>query len=185
MEIISKGFRIGLRTLGPDDADDLAKNASDYEVAYSVARTGEFPFPYTKEYALYFIASALEKQHKGNEFHFGIRLDSMTIGACALMNVNSPEAGQCEAGYWIGRKYWGSGYASEALKLLLGFGFASLGMSKICARTFRSNERSVNLLHSLGFSDDGAASSSDEITLSIARNRYDAIALEITGDEAP
>jgi 8-oxo-dGTP diphosphatase len=187
MEITSRGFRISLRTLSLDDAEDLAKNASDYEIAYSVARFGEFPFPYTKEFALHFIASALEKQREGNEFHFGIRLGTMTIGACALMNVDRSREGQSEVGYWIGKRYWGSGYAGEALRLLIGFGFGNLKLGKISARTFKSNERSVNLLHSLGFSEErDDATTPEEIIFSVAKGCYnDAIALEIGGDKAP
>lgn len=187
MEIIAKGFRISLRTLGTDDADELAKNANNHEIAYSVARLGEFPFPYTKEHALYFIASALEKQRKGKEFHFGIRLNGRTIGACALMKVDEIR-GQGEVGYWIGKRYWGSGYAREALRLLIGFGFEMLALDSVRASTFWFNKRSINLLGSLGFSEDltVATPGENESAYLLHKSSYTgAIALGIKGRANP
>ena len=88
MRIRCEGFRVHLKTPGAEDADDIARNANDYEITRNVARLGEFPYPYTFEDALSFIASALEKQDAGQEFHFGIALDSETIGACAIMDMD-------------------------------------------------------------------------------------------------
>ena len=182
MELRAGGFRISLMTLRAEDASDLAGHASDPEITRNVARFGEFPYPYTTENALSFINSLRERQSAGSELHFGITLKGRTIGACALLKIDGQKHG-AEIGYWIGRKYWGMGYAKEALMLLLGFGFSKLGLNTVSARTFRFNERSIKLLKSTGFSEEAPAPGErhdDELEYRIHKKDY----LNPTGFEA-
>jgi 8-oxo-dGTP diphosphatase len=185
MEIRARNFRICLKTICIEDAAGIADNANDPEITRNVARFGEFPFPYTEEHALSFISSLREKQADGTESHFSIRLDNEVIGACALMNIDR-KTKRAELGYWLGRRYWGMGYAKEALTLLLGFGFGRLDVGKIAAHTFKSNERSIRLLNSMGFSKDGPALGGmrdDELEYVIDKRDYSSPAgLEIIGE---
>ena len=183
MEIRASNFSVSLSSLGMADAAGIAANANDYEITRNVARMGDFPFPYTMENALSFIAGALEMQAAGREFHFAIRLDGETIGACAFVSMDR-DGREGEIGYWIGRRYWGMGHAKEALMLLMGFGFGRLELNSIRARAFRSNERSIKLLSSLGFSESGGeGAKGDEASYSILKNDYvDTVGLEITGE---
>ena len=74
----------------------------------------------------------------------------------------------------------GMGYAKEALRLLLGFGFGRLKLDRMYARTFKTNERSISLLGSLGFSKSPDFASEDEFEYSIFKNDYvDKVVLEI------
>lgn len=50
---------------------------------------------------------------------------------------------------------WGKGYAQEALREVLGYGFRSLGLKTIVAITDVPNEASDRLLNRLGFSARG------------------------------
>ena len=185
MEIRARNFRVLLKTMGIEDAAGIADNANDPEITRNVARFGEFPFPYTEEHALSFISSLREKQANGTESHFSITLDNKIIGACALMGIDSKTT-RAELGYWLGRRYWGMGYAKEALTLLLGFGFGRLDLSGIAARTFKSNERSIRLLNSIGFSKDAparGAARDDELEYVIDKRDYsDPAGLEAVGE---
>ena len=60
-----------------------------------------------------------------------------------------------EAGYWLGKKYWGQGIAKEALQLILGFGFRRLKLMRIYARARPANFRSERLLNKTGFKREG------------------------------
>nr|WP_085830127.1 GNAT family N-acetyltransferase [Collinsella vaginalis] len=51
-----------------------------------------------------------------------------------------------EAGYWIGKPYWGLGLASEALSALIESGPTKLGVTKIWATHATDNERSHRVM---------------------------------------
>lgn len=54
-------------------------------------------------------------------------------------------------GYWIGRQYWGRGYATEAVSLMLRYGFEWLGLNKVWARVYEYNKASIRVLEKNGF----------------------------------
>lgn len=55
-----------------------------------------------------------------------------------------------EIGWRLAKNYWGMGYAQEAAKAALGFGFDNLGLDKIYAFTSVQNYHSENLMKRLG-----------------------------------
>lgn len=52
------------------------------------------------------------------------------IGSVSLQNWNRQE-GQAVLGYMLNPLWWGRGYATEALGLLLAYGFRELGLRKV------------------------------------------------------
>ena len=56
-----------------------------------------------------------------------------------------------ELGYWIGKPFWGCGYATEAARAVVERGFGDLGLSAIHAACFDGNHRSQRVLDKLGF----------------------------------
>ncbi len=50
----------------------------------------------------------------------------------------------------IHERYWGNGFAREALQAVLDYGFAGLGFSVVCAFTRPANERARLLLDKIG-----------------------------------
>ena len=58
---------------------------------------------------------------------------------------------ELELGYWIGRPYWGHGYATEAACALIKRGFDELELSCIRAAYYDGNDRSSRVLEKLGF----------------------------------
>ena len=56
----------------------------------------------------------------------------------------------------IGNKdYWGKGYASEALKLLLDYAFNERGLNRIVADILESNEQSIRMHEKTGYKKEG------------------------------
>ena len=51
-------------------------------------------------------------------------------------------------------EYWGQGFAFEAAKALLVWGWGTLDVDSIIAVTQSANERSLRLLERLGFASD-------------------------------
>lgn len=82
----------------------------------------------------------------------------LLLGCIELMlypasdKAQSPD--ECELGFWLGRPYWGRGYATEAAELLIRRAFEDLGMHKILAGYFEGNLRSSRVQERLGFRYD-------------------------------
>lgn len=71
-----------------------------------------------------------------------IVMDDRVIGSIVSFVMN----GQCEVGYWLGREYWGHGYATQALRA-----FLPLLPRPLFAYVFRQNRRSTRVLEKCGF----------------------------------
>jgi len=76
------------------------------------------------------------------------RAEPGLIGWCGLTHL--PETGQDEVAYLFGRAYWGRGYASEAARASLEFGFAQRDLKQIIGLTHPENVASQNVLKKLG-----------------------------------
>ena len=74
--------------------------------------------------------------------------DGATLGWCGLKYL--PESGETDIGYRFFKKYWGQGYATEAAKACLEFGFNKLGLEAIVARAMHANLASINVMKKLG-----------------------------------
>src|SRR4051812_43684644 len=61
-----------------------------------------------------------------------------------------------EVGYRLAREHWGTGYAAEAARASLRFGFAELGLDEIVAWTAVGNTPSRRVLEKLGMTRDPA-----------------------------
>jgi RimJ/RimL family protein N-acetyltransferase len=55
-----------------------------------------------------------------------------------------------EVGWRLGFEHWGRGYATEAARLALGFGFRSLAFSEVVSFTSATNQRSRAVMERLG-----------------------------------
>jgi RimJ/RimL family protein N-acetyltransferase len=61
-----------------------------------------------------------------------------------------------EAGIFIGNKaHWGKGFGSEAMKLLLQFGFNRLNLNRIYLHVFETNPRAIRSYEKVGFKHEG------------------------------
>ncbi|MEU3840529.1 GNAT family N-acetyltransferase [Streptomyces sp. NPDC028635] len=61
-----------------------------------------------------------------------------------------------EAGWRLARPAWGHGYATEAARAVLDFGFTRLGLQEILAVTAAGNVRSQAVMRRLGMTHDPA-----------------------------
>jgi RimJ/RimL family protein N-acetyltransferase len=58
-------------------------------------------------------------------------------------------------GYWIGREFWGRGYASEAAAALVAHAFGPLGLQRVQAHRFARNPASGRVLEKAGLHLEG------------------------------
>ena len=138
--------RLLLRRPELDDANSIGLLAGDYDVA---SMTGTIPHPYTAEMAETWINGL----HAGDEgTAFAIDLDGDLIGCVGYRAHGGDHA---EMGYWIGKPFWGRGYATEAAAALILHAFATEGFDYITAGHFKENPASARVIAKLGFTPAG------------------------------
>ncbi len=71
------------------------------------------------------------------------------VGFCGIVHPNQQK--EPEVKYAFVRKYWGLGFATEAVSGLLEYGFNELQLSEIFSTTFEANTLSNNVLRKNGF----------------------------------
>jgi RimJ/RimL family protein N-acetyltransferase len=147
--------RLRLRAFAAADADPMTSLAGDRAVA---ATTLSIPHPYTRGDAERWIASHLEAWVEGAGLSLAItRIDDETlVGAISLMLDGNHR--RAELGYWIGQPFWGRGYATEAARAMLDFGFGSMGLNRIFAHHMRDNPASGRVLGKIGMTREGVLS---------------------------
>lgn len=112
--------------------------------------TTNLPHPYLDGMAESWIAS------HGANFNAGLgitlavsRTDDGAVVGCVGLIVTPPHH-RAELGYWIGVPFWHNGFATEAAKALVDYGFNALGIHKIAARHFAINPQSGRIMQKLG-----------------------------------
>jgi ribosomal-protein-alanine N-acetyltransferase len=87
------------------------------------------------------------------------RDDGGLIGFVGIQTVGSeyPFAPATEIGWRLARDAWGHGYASEAARAALRFGFSDAGLAEIVSFTTIANERSRAVMERIGMTRDPAA----------------------------
>lgn len=78
------------------------------------------------------------------------------VGAISLMGAQASDlvggAGEYEAGYWVGRPFWGRGYCPEALRALIARARDELGARTIWAGYYTGNGKSRRVMEKCGMS---------------------------------
>jgi RimJ/RimL family protein N-acetyltransferase len=144
--------RLTLRTSALSDIPALLPLKGAREVA---ATTLRIPHPYTESDARDFIARTQEGLLSGSALLLAIVLrerDMLCGGVGLRIEADHRRA---ELGYWIGVPYWGNGYATEAAKAVLKYGFGTLELHRIFASHFADNPASARVLQKIGMRHEG------------------------------
>jgi RimJ/RimL family protein N-acetyltransferase len=129
------------------DAAELQRLAGAREIADT---TLSIPHPYELSHAVAWIEQQQKDAAQGRAYSFAVRLTSRTlIGSVGLRDVDR-EGRQAELGFWIGREWWGNGYAREAAAEVIRFGFESLALNRIFAHHMLRNAASGRVLQAVG-----------------------------------
>jgi 8-oxo-dGTP diphosphatase len=136
---------------------ELAELINDHSV---VKWLSNVPFPYTFLHAEEFIARSKVKKLKGEAFNFMIFRNKYLIGGIGFSEFKD---NSCELGYWLGTKYWGQGFATEAVKGFLREASNELDINEIFAAYKTGNEASKNVLIKCGFEYYGEKMEFDSI----------------------
>jgi [ribosomal protein S5]-alanine N-acetyltransferase len=144
--------RLILRPFVPSDAAELRRLAGAPEVA---ATTLRIPHPYPRDYAERWIGGQGEFFETGAGVIFAIvrRRDAALVG-CVSLECDADNR-SAELGYWIGVPYWNRGYATEAARMTVAFGFAYFGLHAVKSSHFGSNPASGRVMEKIGMRLEG------------------------------
>ncbi len=90
----------------------------------------------------------IQERAEGVSWVFAIVDAGDLVGVIGLHGVDAHRAE--ELGYWIGRPYWGKGYASFAVKNVLEFAFGGLRLDEVQSCVLESNTASRRVLEKSG-----------------------------------
>jgi len=82
-----------------------------------------------------------------------LRTNHQVIGTCGI-RMATGHAQQAELGYELHPDYWGQGYATEAARSLLAFGFQTLSLQRVWAQCVAENTASIRVLERLGMGQE-------------------------------
>lgn len=145
--------RLTLRVYALSDIPALVPLIGAGEVA---ATTLRIPHPYSESYARDFIAKAQEDLASGSCLRLAIVLRERDTLCGGVGLQIEREHGRAELGYWIGVPYWGNGYATEAARSVVNYGFGTLGLHRIFASHFTNNPASARILRKIGMRHEGS-----------------------------
>jgi [ribosomal protein S5]-alanine N-acetyltransferase len=146
------GDRLRLRPFTLADAPAVQALAGTREVA---STTLNIPHPYEDGMAEQWIQTHASHYESGKLVTFAIveRETEQLVGAMSL--ALQGEHARAELGYWIGLPFWNRGYATEAAREVLRFGFEELGLNRIFASYLVRNPASGRVMQKLGMQFEG------------------------------
>ena len=144
--------RLNLSLPAAKDIPQIVDYARDPDIAENLSF---FPYPYVEGDAIYWINMANQGSQKGNQYIFALRLkeDDSFLGGIEL--CLTPHFNRAELGYWLGKPHWGKGYATEAAREMVRFGFETLGLNKVTCSHYTFNPASGNVMQKCGMLKEG------------------------------
>ena len=146
MKIIFETPRLILRRFTEDDAALLLQLNSDPEVLKYLHE----PVLETEEQTRKVIRDIILPQYDLNLGRWAIHKkdDQQFIGWCGLKYL--PELDEIDLGYRFIKTAWGNGYATEAARQTLEYGFNTLHLKTITGRAHVKNTASLKVLEKIG-----------------------------------
>ena len=143
--------RLVLRPFVIGDAATIQRLAGAREVADT---TLSVPHPYEDGMAEAWIATHAPAFARGEMATFAVTGSAAgLIGAISLRIEQAHR--RAELGYWIGVPHWGRGYATEAAKAIIRYGFEHLELNRIHACHLTRNPASGRVMIKAGMRPEG------------------------------
>jgi [ribosomal protein S5]-alanine N-acetyltransferase len=144
------GPRITLREFRRDDIDEVLTLVGDDRVTRWLSFDSR-----TREQAVAMIDGVIERaqQQPRVEYYLAAIRESDSIIGFARLGLDGVQA--AKLGYAIAADFWGQGYASEAARLAIDFGFRDLQLHRISAAIGPDNAPSISVVRRLGMVYEG------------------------------
>ncbi|MBN8807289.1 MAG: GNAT family N-acetyltransferase [Sphingomonas sp.] len=145
--VVIETERLILRLPRPDDQEALCRMFADPLVMADLGPV--------KDEAATDVALAKHDADRWEGLGFWVvehRADGAFLGFCGLKrgDAHNPIAGEVEAGWIIDRPHWRNGYALEAMRAAIDWGWSNTSAERIVAITSAVNDKSQQLMSRLG-----------------------------------
>jgi len=143
--------RLSLRELTPDDLADVTRMLNDAEV------TRYYPRVHTVEDSGRWLRRQLDRYARDGHglWRVGERSSGAFVGQCGLVAQVVDGNAEIELGYLLTREQWGHGYATEAARAALDWGFRVLRPERVISLIDPANLASQRVARRLGMSREG------------------------------
>jgi len=141
-----------LRRFEDRDAGAIQTLAGEYAVA---EMTLNIPHPYIDGMAQIWLESHQAEFESGMGVVFAMheKTTDQLVGAVGLTVMK--RFNRAELGYWVGKPFWGTGYATEASEEVLRYGFQIMKLNKISASHMTRNPASGKVMLKIGMEKEG------------------------------
>ena len=143
--------RLIIRDYAPSDLHDLHEIFSDPKVMEHCEP------PYTRQQTSDILQLFLSRELAYAIVHKASR---KVIGHLLFHQLPEEPPGVYEIGWFLNRDYWGMGYAEEASRAIMAYGFDSLKLHKIAAETIDSG-KACSLMRKLGMTHQETQKATD------------------------
>lgn len=144
------GQKVYLRPLEVDDAENFVTWLNDKEVNKYLIRT----IPINKSREREFL-EGLYKDNREVILGISLKANDELIGVIGLHKISLPFH-NAEMGIFIGDKSrWSKGYGTEAVRLILKYGFDQLNLHRIYLTVLNFNLRAIHVYEKSGFKLEG------------------------------
>lgn len=144
--------RLSLRAMHVIDAEDMYDYAKRPEVTKFLLWREHEDISFTRDYLSYIGT----RYALGDFYDWAIieRESRRMIGTCGFTRIDTAN-NLAEIGYVLNPDFHGRGYATEAVKRIIDFGFSELEFNRIEARFMQGNEPSLRLMKRVGMTFEG------------------------------
>ncbi|MEQ8820146.1 MAG: GNAT family protein [Sumerlaeia bacterium] len=166
-----EGERVCLRPLQLTDAEAVYAYGQDI----NVARYTSWPQHESIEDAKRFLHRVTESYRAGEPSPWGVCIknssDGRVIGTAGFLNWNRPHA-RAEIGFALDKSFWGQGFTTESVRLIIRFGFETMGLNRIEGLCMVANRSSARVMEKAGMTYEGILRSHQRVAITKEDSRY-------------
>jgi RimJ/RimL family protein N-acetyltransferase len=145
-----RGQLVTLREFRHADIDDALHVVSDDRVTTWLSFDSRSPAATTD-----MITGAIERAQQVPRTEYYLAVTDETDALIGFARLGFAGVKAAKLGYAIRADRWGKGYATDACRTMIGFGFAELGLHRISAAIGPDNAASIAVVRKLGTTHEG------------------------------
>lgn len=144
--------RLCLRKILKSDTADMFEYSCREDVTKYLLWSPHQSEAYTAKYLSY-----IQSRYRAGDFYDWAIVHEESgkmIGTCGFTKLNV-ESNSGEVGYVLNPDFWGKGYATEAVRAVIRFGFNHLRLNRLEARFMVGNDASFRVMQKVGMTYEG------------------------------